>query len=81
MKQWKQPDLQNPFYGKIKKLVIPIVIQNLLSATVNSTDVVMLNYLCRLTGGAICHHLVHGLLWIRDRSDDALCTILWKERF
>ena len=44
MKQWKQPDLQNPFYGKIKKLVIPIVIQNLLSATVNSTDVVMLNY-------------------------------------
>lgn len=44
MKQWKRPDLQNPFYKKIRKLVIPIVIQNLLSATVNSTDVVMLNY-------------------------------------
>lgn len=44
MKQWKRPDLHNPFYKQIKKLVIPIVIQNLLSATVNSTDVVMLNY-------------------------------------
>lgn len=44
MKQWKRPDFKNPFYRQIKKLVIPIVIQNLLSATVNSTDVVMLNY-------------------------------------
>ena len=32
------------FYTKIIKLVIPIVIQNLLSAAVNSADVVMLNY-------------------------------------
>ena len=32
------------FYPKILKLVIPIVIQNLLSAAVNSADVVMLNY-------------------------------------
>lgn len=32
------------FYNKIIKLVIPIVIQNLLSAAVNSADVVMLNY-------------------------------------
>ena len=31
---------QDPFYGQIKKLVIPIVVQNLLSATVNSADVV-----------------------------------------
>ncbi len=35
---------QDPFYGQIKKLVIPIVVQNLLSATVNSADVVMLNF-------------------------------------
>lgn len=42
--QTKQLDLHNPFYKKIRKLVIPIVIQNLLSATVNSVDVVMLNY-------------------------------------
>ena len=32
------------FYSKIVKLVIPIVIQNLLSAAVSSADVVMLNY-------------------------------------
>ncbi len=32
------------FYQKIGKLVVPIVVQNLLSAAVNSADVVMLNY-------------------------------------
>ena len=32
------------FYQKILKLVVPIVIQNLLSAAVSSADVVMLNY-------------------------------------
>lgn len=32
------------FYSQIFKLVLPIVIQNLLSATVSSADVVMLNY-------------------------------------
>ncbi len=32
------------FYGQIFKLVLPIVIQNLLSAAVSSADVVMLNY-------------------------------------
>lgn len=32
------------FYSQIIKLVIPIVIQNLLSAAVSSADVVMLNY-------------------------------------
>lgn len=32
------------FYSQIFKLVLPIVIQNLLSAAVSSADVVMLNY-------------------------------------
>lgn len=32
------------FYNSLGKLVVPIVIQNLLSAMVNSADVVMLNY-------------------------------------
>lgn len=32
------------FYRRIFKLVLPIVVQNLLSAAVNSADVVMLNY-------------------------------------
>ena len=35
---------KNGFYSQIFKLVLPIVIQNLLSAAVNSADVVMLNY-------------------------------------
>lgn len=36
--------LQNTFYQNIFKLVLPIIIQNLLSAAVSSADVVMLNY-------------------------------------
>lgn len=34
----------NSFYRQIFKLVLPIVIQNLLSAAVSSADIVMLNY-------------------------------------
>ncbi len=41
----KKTGLRNdPFYRQIFKLVLPIVIQNLLSAAVSSADVVMLNY-------------------------------------
>lgn len=36
--------VKNPFYSQIFKLVLPIVIQNLLSAAVSSADVIMLNY-------------------------------------
>ena len=36
--------LSNPFYGQIAKLVIPIILQNLLSSLVSSADVVMLNF-------------------------------------
>ncbi len=32
------------FYRQISRLVVPIVVQNLLSAAVNSADVIMLNY-------------------------------------
>ena len=35
---------KDTFYPQIIKLVIPIVVQNLLSAAVSSTDVIMLNY-------------------------------------
>ncbi len=35
---------KDAFYSKIWKLVLPIIIQNLLSAAVSSADVVMLNY-------------------------------------
>lgn len=37
--------MQKQFYRQIGTLVIPIVIQNLLSAAVNSADVVMLTML------------------------------------
>ena len=36
--------MQRQFYRQIWGLIVPIVIQNLLSAAVNSADVVMLNY-------------------------------------
>ena len=35
---------QDPFYKQIFKLMIPIMLQNLLNAAVNSVDVVMLNF-------------------------------------
>lgn len=35
---------RDPIYGQLVKLLIPIVLQNLLSAAVNSADVVMLNF-------------------------------------
>ena len=37
-------NFKDRFYSQILKLVVPIVIQNLLSAAVSSADVVMLNY-------------------------------------
>lgn len=37
---WKK----DPFYNRIFRLVLPIIIQNLLSAAVSSADVIMLNY-------------------------------------
>ena len=42
--QMKNKLKNDPFYHQIFKLVVPIVIQNLLSAAVSSADVVMLNY-------------------------------------
>ena len=35
---------KDDFYRQMVKLTIPIIIQNLLSAAVNSADVIMLNY-------------------------------------
>ncbi|MBQ8639914.1 MAG: MATE family efflux transporter [Lachnospiraceae bacterium] len=43
----------HPFYSQIGKLVLPIVIQNLLSAMVNSADVVMLNYVSQSAISAV----------------------------
>lgn len=44
MKGMKNTADKNTFYSQIFKLVLPIVVQNLLSAAVSSADVVMLNY-------------------------------------
>ncbi len=41
------------FYNQIGKLVIPIVIQNLLSAAVSSADIVMLNYVGQSSVAAV----------------------------
>lgn len=41
------------FYPQIAKLVVPIVLQNLLSAAVNSADVVMLNFVGQASISAV----------------------------
>ncbi|MDL2301525.1 MATE family efflux transporter [Lachnospiraceae bacterium OttesenSCG-928-D06] len=41
------------FYSKIFKLVLPIVLQNLLSAAVSSADVIMLNYVSQASISAV----------------------------
>lgn len=35
---------RSSFYGKAIRMIIPIAVQNLLSATISSTDILMLNY-------------------------------------
>ena len=45
--------LKNPFYSQIFKLVLPIIIQNLLSAAVSSADIVMLNYVGQASISAV----------------------------
>lgn len=42
--QTEQVVQKNTFYRQIFKLVLPIIVQNLLSAAVSSADVMMLNY-------------------------------------
>ncbi|MBD5153181.1 MAG: MATE family efflux transporter [Oscillibacter sp.] len=44
---------QDEFYSQIFKLVLPIIIQNLLSAAVSSADVVMLNYVSQSAISAV----------------------------
>ncbi len=41
------------FYRQITRLVVPIVVQNLLSAAVNSADIVMLNYVSQSAISAV----------------------------
>ena len=44
---------KDAFYSQIWKLVLPILIQNLLSAAVNSSDVIMLNYVSQSAISAV----------------------------
>ena len=66
------------------KLVLPIVIQNLLSAAVNSADVVMLNYVGQsaisagIPGIQLCKCIIYGLLRTGNRSNTSVCPVLWK---
>ena len=39
----RKPDAAPTFYPELLRLALPVVVQNLLSAAVNSADVVMLN--------------------------------------
>ena len=44
MDSQQKSEIKAEFYPKIFKLVLPIVIQNILSAAISSADVIMLNY-------------------------------------
>ena len=55
----------DPFYRHIFRLVLPIVIQNLLSAAVSSADVVMLNYVGQ---SSISAGPRRSCTWIRTSS-------------
>ncbi len=45
--------MKSNFYSKLFKLVLPIVIQNLLSAAISSADVIMLNYVGQTSISAV----------------------------
>ena len=53
--------IKDDFYSQIFKLVLPIIIQNLLSAAVSSADVVMLNYVGQSSISAVS--LAAFFLW------------------
>ncbi len=44
---------KSAFYKKALKMIFPIVIQNLLSATISSTDIIMLNYVGQASISAV----------------------------
>ena len=71
------------FYNQIFRLVLPIIIQNLLSAAVSSADVVMLNYVGQssISAVAVCKCIVYGFLWAWHRGDDAVRAVLWKRGY
>ena len=68
----------NSFYRQIFKLVLPIVVQNLLSAAVSSADVI---YIGGITGIPVCECTFYGILWFRDRRYDAERPVLWERGY
>lgn len=75
------------FYNQIFRLVLPIIIQNLLSAAVSSADVVMLNYVGQSSISAVslasqyASVLFMVFLWAWHRGDDAVRAVLWKRGY
>ena len=62
------PLQKNSFYSQIGKLVIPIVLQNLLSAAVSSADVVMLNFVGQSSISAVS---------LASQYANMLCMVLY----
>ena len=61
------------FYRQIFKLVLPIIIQNLLSAAVSSADVIMLNYVGQSSISAVS--------LASQYASVLLCAVLWERRY
>ena len=71
------------FYRQMVKLTIPIIIQNLLSAAVNSADVIMLNYVGQSAISAVSlaanYSNILFILWTWHRRISSVCAIFRKE--
>ena len=76
---------KDDFYRQMFKLTIPIIIQNLLSAAVNSADVIMLNYVGQsaisgsIFGCQLLQYPVYGILRTWHRCISFMCAIFWKK--
>lgn len=70
------------FYSQIFKLVLPIVIQNLLSAAVNSADVVMLNYVGQsaISAVSLASNYANVLFMVYYGLGTG-ATLLWKRQY
>ena len=65
------------------KLTIPIIIQNLLSAAVNSADVIMLNYVGQSAISAVSlaanYSNILFILWTWHRCLSSVCAVFRKK--
>lgn len=76
---------QRQFYGDIRTLVLPITVQNLINAAVNSADVFMLNFVSETSLAAVSlanqmQFLITGFLFGISTGTTLLCAQYWGKK-